>query len=247
MSKNKYKQVQPDDGPNKDNTSATDNDQNQSSQPNKSTDDFMKPFISNKDDEPEEAGTTESEEATPDNDQLSKTKDESIVEGESTETPSETLGNAEPEANEDSDDSLDDNESTLISEPLSKNGDKESEEYNDASSDDQATLITGPMKTDDLESTPSELDEEFTEDEEAKEDKDKKRNNRKKKKLGRIRLIPIWVRLVIIITALLVSLALGAMVGYGIVGEGGDPLDIFDVETWYHIYDMIFEGTDRQR
>ncbi|PYZ92944.1 hypothetical protein CR194_12685 [Salipaludibacillus keqinensis] len=60
-------------------------------------------------------------------------------------------------------------------------------------------------------------------------------------------MIPIWVRLVFIIAAIIGSLALGAMIGYGIVGEGGNPMDVFNPQTWYHIYDIIFEGTDRQR
>lgn len=65
---------------------------------------------------------------------------------------------------------------------------------------------------------------------------------KKRKKKPRIRLIPIWLRLIIIPILMAVFALLGAMLGYGVIGEG-NPKDALKVETWTHIYDIIFEGT----
>ncbi len=68
---------------------------------------------------------------------------------------------------------------------------------------------------------------------------------KKRKKKPRIRLIPIWLRLIIIPILMAVFALLGAMLGYGVIGEG-DPKDALKVETWTHIYDIIFEGTPEE-
>lgn len=54
----------------------------------------------------------------------------------------------------------------------------------------------------------------------------------------RIRLIPIWLRLVIIILLLSFSLMSGMMVGYGVIGDG-KPMDALKQSTWTHIVDII--------
>ncbi|MGJ7920779.1 DNA-directed RNA polymerase subunit beta [Neobacillus sp. LXY-4] len=54
----------------------------------------------------------------------------------------------------------------------------------------------------------------------------------------RIRLIPIWLRLVIIILLLSFSLMSGMMVGYGVIGDG-KPFDALKQSTWTHIVDII--------
>ncbi|UTR16240.1 DNA-directed RNA polymerase subunit beta [Salipaludibacillus sp. LMS25] len=77
--------------------------------------------------------------------------------------------------------------------------------------------------------------------------KKKTKRQKRREKKGRIRLIPIWLRLLIIVIALMISLILGAMIGYWLLGDGGDPRDVLKPETWYHIYDIIFDGTERQR
>ncbi|TMW72528.1 DNA-directed RNA polymerase subunit beta [Alteribacter natronophilus] len=62
-----------------------------------------------------------------------------------------------------------------------------------------------------------------------------------KKERGRVRLIPIWLRLILVVFFLGVSIVLGAMIGYGVIGDG-QPMDIFQRETWGHIYDLIYYG-----
>lgn len=68
---------------------------------------------------------------------------------------------------------------------------------------------------------------------------------KKRKKKPRIRLIPIWLRLIIFAVLTALSLAAGAMVGYGVIGDG-EPMDALKIETWKHIYDIIFEGTPEE-
>ena len=46
-----------------------------------------------------------------------------------------------------------------------------------------------------------------------------------------IRLIPIWLRIVIILILVVVAAALGAMFGFSVIGEG-NAMDIFKRETW---------------
>ncbi|MBM7095616.1 DNA-directed RNA polymerase subunit beta [Bacillus sp. H-16] len=71
----------------------------------------------------------------------------------------------------------------------------------------------------------------------------KKEENNSRKIPGRIRLIPIWLRLILVVIFLFISLAAGAMIGYGVVGDG-NPADVFERDTWYHIVDIIYKDTD---
>lgn len=54
----------------------------------------------------------------------------------------------------------------------------------------------------------------------------------------RRRLIPIWLRLVIVFVLVLLSGMIGAMVGYGVIGEG-NAWDALKPATWQHIIDLI--------
>ncbi|ADU32272.1 DNA-directed RNA polymerase subunit beta [Evansella cellulosilytica] len=65
-------------------------------------------------------------------------------------------------------------------------------------------------------------------------------------KRRRIRLIPIWIRLIFVIALFAGSLIAGTMVGFGIVGDG-NPRDVLEAETWYNVYDFIFIDTPLDR
>ncbi|WP_404469095.1 DNA-directed RNA polymerase subunit beta [Sutcliffiella horikoshii] len=54
----------------------------------------------------------------------------------------------------------------------------------------------------------------------------------------RIRLIPIWLRILILLGAIAIAAVAGAMVGYGVLG-GGNPMDVLEKETWQHIFDLV--------
>ena len=54
----------------------------------------------------------------------------------------------------------------------------------------------------------------------------------------RIRLIPIWLRILIVLVLLVAAVAFGAMFGYSVIGEG-EASDIFKKATWQHIFDIM--------
>ena len=53
-----------------------------------------------------------------------------------------------------------------------------------------------------------------------------------------IRLFPIWLRIIIVVAILGIAAVLGAMVGYGYIGDG-QPSDVLNKDTWTHIIDII--------
>ncbi|MCG6796373.1 DNA-directed RNA polymerase subunit beta [Geobacillus sp. YHL] len=57
----------------------------------------------------------------------------------------------------------------------------------------------------------------------------------------RTRLIPIWLRLIIVAALMAISLAAGAVVGYSAIGDGA-WLDVFRPSTWQHILDFVEKG-----
>lgn len=65
-----------------------------------------------------------------------------------------------------------------------------------------------------------------------------KDKNKEKERKPKIRLVPIWLRLILVILLLALSLAAGAMIGYGVIGDGS-PGDIFKKETWVKITDIV--------
>lgn len=53
-----------------------------------------------------------------------------------------------------------------------------------------------------------------------------------------IRLLPIWLRILLVILLLVGIGVLGLLMGYSVVGDGA-PSEIFKKETWTHITDII--------
>lgn len=53
-----------------------------------------------------------------------------------------------------------------------------------------------------------------------------------------IRLFPIWLRIIIVIALIALAAVLGAMVGFGVIGDG-KPADALKWETWQHIFDIM--------
>lgn len=76
--------------------------------------------------------------------------------------------------------------------------------------------------------------------EELEEGKSQRRMDKAKKRSLKVRVFPIWLRLIIIVIFCAVSLAAGAMIGYGVIGNG-KPMDVFHKQTWQHIYNIIYE------
>lgn len=57
-----------------------------------------------------------------------------------------------------------------------------------------------------------------------------------------IRLIPIWLRIVLVLILLFIAAVAGVVIGYGFIG-GGEPADALKWSTWQHIFDII-EGKE---
>lgn len=64
------------------------------------------------------------------------------------------------------------------------------------------------------------------------------RQNKKVK----IRLLPIWLRLLIVAALIVLMVILGALFGYSVIGDG-NAVDVFRISTWTHIVDIVNEGT----
>jgi Mn2+/Fe2+ NRAMP family transporter len=54
----------------------------------------------------------------------------------------------------------------------------------------------------------------------------------------RVRLIPIWLRIIIVALLIFLSVMVGAAVGYGVLGNG-EVKDIFTKSTWTHIVELV--------
>ncbi|AXI11217.1 DNA-directed RNA polymerase subunit beta [Oceanobacillus zhaokaii] len=67
-----------------------------------------------------------------------------------------------------------------------------------------------------------------------KQEKNEKSNNKK----PRLRIFPIWLRVIIVLILAATALVLGLMIGYGILGDG-IPMDVLKKETWQHIIDIV--------
>ncbi|MDV6378252.1 DNA-directed RNA polymerase subunit beta [Sporosarcina sp. GW1-11] len=53
-----------------------------------------------------------------------------------------------------------------------------------------------------------------------------------------VRLIPIWLRLLILLVLMASAAALGAVIGFSVIGDGSAG-DVFQKETWQHIFDIM--------
>lgn len=60
----------------------------------------------------------------------------------------------------------------------------------------------------------------------------------KKRMWVQIRLLPIWLRIILVLLLVIGAAIAGAMVGYGVVGDG-QPTDVLKKETWTHIFDIM--------
>lgn len=54
----------------------------------------------------------------------------------------------------------------------------------------------------------------------------------------KLRKFPLWLRVILFILAVLVVIVIGVLIGYSVLG-GGSAADVFKVETWTHIFDIM--------
>ena len=72
-----------------------------------------------------------------------------------------------------------------------------------------------------------------------------------RKKLGndqkiKIRLVPLWARIIIVLVLTMMALVGGAMVGYSVMGDG-KAMDVFKKSTWTHIVDLVNKDTTENK
>ncbi|MED4464449.1 DNA-directed RNA polymerase subunit beta [Metabacillus fastidiosus] len=80
----------------------------------------------------------------------------------------------------------------------------------------------------------------------SKEAEKEKKSSREKSQLSeikflirsRIRLIPIWLRIVLLLFFMMLSTIFGILIGYGVIGDG-DMIDALKSSTWQHIIDLV--------
>ena len=53
-----------------------------------------------------------------------------------------------------------------------------------------------------------------------------------------LRILPIWLRVILVILLLTAVIIIGLRFGYGFIGDG-NPADVLKKETWTHILDII--------
>lgn len=74
------------------------------------------------------------------------------------------------------------------------------------------------------------------------EQREKQQKQPKQQKRIKVRLLPIWFRLIIVAVLIVFMVIIGAMIGYGAIG-GGHVIDVFKISTWTHIGDIVKKGT----
>lgn len=67
----------------------------------------------------------------------------------------------------------------------------------------------------------------------------KKKRKEKRAKWPIRRIFPIWLRLIIVFLLAVFALILGMVVGYTILGDGTDALEVLTFDFWKRVLDMI--------
>lgn len=71
---------------------------------------------------------------------------------------------------------------------------------------------------------------------EKKEKQQRKREEKRNR--PRLRIFPIWLRIIVISIFAAAAFIIGLMIGFAVLGDGS-PLDVLRVETWQHIIDIV--------
>lgn len=66
----------------------------------------------------------------------------------------------------------------------------------------------------------------------------KRKEEKKKLKKPRRRIFPIWLRVIVVLICCVAALAVGLIIGFGVIGDG-DPSNALKIETWKHIIDFV--------
>ncbi|QNG60184.1 DNA-directed RNA polymerase subunit beta [Metabacillus idriensis] len=80
--------------------------------------------------------------------------------------------------------------------------------------------------------------------EQSREQVKQAKKTEERKRRIRIRLIPIWLRIVLVLFFMAVGAVCGAMIGYGVLGDG-KPTDALKIETWQHVFDLVEKESEK--
>lgn len=58
----------------------------------------------------------------------------------------------------------------------------------------------------------------------------------------RLRIVPIWARILIVLVLAVTAAVGGALIGYSVIGDGKAG-DVFEKSTWTHITDLVNKDT----
>ncbi|HLS66174.1 MAG TPA: DNA-directed RNA polymerase subunit beta [Pseudogracilibacillus sp.] len=78
------------------------------------------------------------------------------------------------------------------------------------------------------------------EEEKKRTKKEERKVRRNEKKQYHIRKFPIWLRMIVVVILAIIALIAGLMFGYGVLGDG-NPFDVLQKDTWFHIRDIIYK------
>lgn len=67
---------------------------------------------------------------------------------------------------------------------------------------------------------------------------DKNKRSKAKRKKERIRIFPIWLRVLVVLVLTVLALVSGLMFGYGVIGDG-EAAEVLKKDTWQHIIDIV--------
>lgn len=48
------------------------------------------------------------------------------------------------------------------------------------------------------------------------------------------------LRFLLVVLLIFIAFVVGGMFGYSIIGDGGNPLDVFNRELWEHVLSFVF-------
>lgn len=73
-----------------------------------------------------------------------------------------------------------------------------------------------------------------------KTQKKEKQQSKRRQKLSRprLRIFPIWLRIIVVLIFASAAFIIGLMIGFAVLGDGS-PLDVLRIETWQHIVDIV--------
>jgi flagellar basal body-associated protein FliL len=97
--------------------------------------------------------------------------------------------------------------------------------------------------TSELNNTQVKSREDFRKTRDEQKNTEKEPKKKRESKI-RIRLIPIWVRLLLVVVLFAASIVIGVVVGYGVIGDG-KPSDALKKETWQHIVDIVNKDAEK--